>query len=133
LRDPEKIRLWIAFCEDWCNADNEEAVATSMAAAGTLAVAAGDNAVSEALLKDGCAIAIVSMMESQVEGLVHRALVLALEFVQCGGVPARDHLGEQGIVAVLSKLLNNSSSLAPNLKELCRNLAEAMIAVDSKA
>lgn len=65
------------------------------------------------------------MIGSSVDGLIHRALVLALELVNVGGLPASNHLGENGVVASLTNMVKNKQE-NPTLMELGKDLAEAM-------
>ncbi|CAM9233984.1 unnamed protein product, partial [Ectocarpus fasciculatus] len=85
LRNAENVKLWVAFCEDWDSEESDEALATALASSGTLAVAASDEGVNGALLQCGCGESIASMIGSGVDGLIHRALVLAIELVTLGG------------------------------------------------
>lgn len=77
LRQKEKVRLWLAFCEDWNNENDAEcALATARACAGTLACAAGDPRTTAAMIGENCAASIVALLESANAELVHRALVM---------------------------------------------------------
>ena len=128
LRIPDNVRLWIAFCEDWSNEENEEALATALAASGTLAVASSDNVVAHSLTKEGCGSCIAGLISSKVEGLTHRGLVVGLELVHNVGITARDELGNGGVVDALKSAIavyrNNGRII-----DLCKELAEAMAAV----
>ena len=127
----ENARLWLAFCEDWENEDNNEALACAMAAAGTLAVAASDEGVSKALLAEGCGKCIANLIDSQNPDLCHRSLVMAIEFLQVLGSIARDHLGECDVVGAITRGLSSYSS---NLRivELVKELALAMNSIPHK-
>lgn len=92
---------------------------------GTLAVAASDEGVNGALLQCGCGESIASMIGSGVDGLIHRALVLAIELVTLGGLSASNHLGENGVVAALANMVKNKQD-NPTLMELGKDLAETM-------
>ena len=95
-----------------------------------MAVAVSDKDVCSALLHSGCGECIASLLDSNNGGLIHRALVFAIEFVSLGGLVARDHLGERGVVTALSTMLKNNKQ-NPQLMELGRSLAEAMNSVST--
>jgi hypothetical protein len=73
LRDPEKMKLWCAFAEDF-----EADVPTSRAAAGTLAMAAGaaeDDELLETILGGRMMEVFMSLLKSGSAELCHRACV----------------------------------------------------------
>ena len=87
--------------------------------------AVSDEAVSKSLLKRGCGECITGLLESDNDGLAHRALVIAIDLVMSDGVEARNHLGENGIVAALTNLVKKKQN-NPTLMELEKELAEVM-------
>jgi hypothetical protein len=95
------------LCEDWDNEDNDEAFATSCAAAGTLASAVGDEGVAKALLDEKCAISLVSLLESGRLELIHRCLVIILELIDTEDIGGQlaTHLLEHGVVPHLSEVI----------------------------
>lgn len=86
LRQSEQVKLWLALCEDWspnreeCNhkeeEDYKEAFLIARASAGTLAVAAQDEEVVNAMMKEDLPSTLVSLFSTEQPELVHRALVL---------------------------------------------------------
>lgn len=98
---------------------------------GTLAQAATDEGVVNALLKCSCGESVASMIDSGIDGLIHRALVLAVDLVRSGGIAARDHLGENGVVNSLTKMVQSKHD-NPTLIELGKELAETMSSVVEK-
>lgn len=92
---------------------------------GTLAQAVSDEGVCTALLKSGCGECITALLDSDNDGLVHRALVLAIDLVRNKGVDARNHLGEHGVVSALTNVVKNKQS-NPTLIVLAKELAETM-------
>eukprot|EP01039_Chlorochromonas_danica_P003633 gene3633-3978_t len=86
LRQSEQVKLWLALCEDWspnreeCNhkeeEDYKEAFLIARASAGTLAMAAQDEEVVKAMMKEDLPSTLVSLFSTEQPELVHRALVL---------------------------------------------------------
>jgi len=57
--------LWLGLSEDFDNEENaQEAFLTARAAAGTLAVAASDSQVCDALLAQNCASTVLKLLQS---------------------------------------------------------------------
>jgi hypothetical protein len=104
-----------------------ESYKTARAAAGTLAVALGDPEVCDAVVKENCAGTIVSLLDSRLPELVHRALVMALNVATVGGTAAAKHLLENNVVPSLHvgvKLGNQQ--LASLCKEVGMALSKAL-------
>ena len=62
---------------------------------GTLAQAVSDEAVSKSLLKYGCGECITGLLESDNDGLAHRALVIAIDLVMSDGVEGKKSPGRK--------------------------------------
>lgn len=128
------MRLWLGFCEDWDNADNEEAFATARAAAGTLAYACGDADVGKALLAENCATSILSLLESENSELAHRAIVIINELCELAEVELAaqiaTHLVEGGVVPSLAVMMQLDASSGDGqggvIGELAKNAAMAL-------
>lgn len=120
LRQTEKLRLWLAFAEDWDSEDNTEAFNTARAAAGTLAVATSDEEVCDAMLSEKCAIAIVKLFESGSPELVHRALVIVSNLCESGGKKLALHLFEGRVIPSMGAV---AGLKIPELVELCKETA----------
>jgi hypothetical protein len=131
---PDKVRLWLGFCEDWGNEENEEAFATARAAAGTLAYACGDADVGQALLEENCASSVLSLLESENSELAHRAIVIINELCELTDADLAGqiatHLVEGGVVPSLAVMmqLDASSGGAQGgmIGELAKNAAMAL-------
>ena len=104
LRDPEKMKLWCAFAEDF-----ESDLPTSRAAAGTLAMAAGatdDEELMQTMLQSRAIEVFVSLVESGSVELCHRACV-GISYLS--EVPnALEQLNAQGAQEALRKLIGTS-------------------------
>lgn len=110
----------------------QEKFLTARAAAGTLAVAAGDAEVGKALCEQDCAKTVVAMLESMQNELVHRALILISELVSANEPADADqcksngvHLVEGGVVASISVVLKMNDA---QLGGLARDAATALSA-----
>ena len=121
MRIPEKLRLWLAFAEDFDNDENPEALATSRAAAGTLASAASDDGVCSAMLVENCATAITKLFKSRIPDLIHRALVIVNNCCEVGGKVLATHLLEGQIIPLIA-----TASSVPEFRELCKETASIL-------
>eukprot|EP01041_Mallomonas_annulata_P007218 gene7218-14717_t len=131
LRVGERIRLWVSLSDDWDNEDNEEAVATARASLATLAMAAGDEAVTDALISENIAKVITRLLSSEMmeEELLHRALVLTNTMVETK-TAAGLHLMEGGIVPLLGELVD--TDINEMLKNIVRNIAICLSKINPK-
>lgn len=110
----------------------QEKFLAARAAAGTLAIAAGDPEVGKALCEQDCAKTVVALLESMQNELVHRALILISELVtapedadlcRSNGV----HLVEGGVVASISVVLKmNDAQLGGLAREAATALSKAI-------
>ena len=125
LRVGEKVRLWLGLAEDWDREEEpREAYLTARAAAGTLAVAASDELVGEALLSQDCARTIKSLLESQQQELVHRALVLIIELLSLEKKPLlAKHMMESGVIPAIAIVAKFN---IPQLGELAMEAASLL-------
>lgn len=129
MRAPDKVRLWLAFCEDWGNAENPEALATAMAASGTLAVAVADSEVAGAVLSEGCGKCISALVLSGEEGLAHRALVCASNLLESEQqqAAARVQLTEGGDVKQAVRKAIALYKGNPTIAELCDAVGKLLV------
>mmetsp|Transcript_61217 Transcript_61217/g.167892 ORF Transcript_61217/g.167892 Transcript_61217/m.167892 type:complete len:612 (-) Transcript_61217:137-1972(-) len=101
LRDPEKIKLWVGFSEDY-----EADFPTARAAAGALAMAVGldDEELTETLVnKSACIRAFVGLLSCGHPELVHRA---GVGITYLADIPhAVTKLKKEGAVPALKKLV----------------------------
>lgn len=122
------MRLWLGLCEDWCDeSDLKEALNTSRAAAGTLAMASSDFDVCTALVTENCADTIIKLLESENADLIHRALIIISNLCNTGGKGSATHLVERGIIphiGIVSKL--SDSNLIGLAKEVAVDISNAM-------
>jgi hypothetical protein len=118
MRVPDKVRLWLAFCDDWANEENQEAEATAMAASGTLAVAVSDAEVAKAVLAEGCGKSVATLVQSGNEGLAHRALVCASNLLETEPQLAKEQLADGGVKEALRKAIAVYKR-NPTIMELC--------------
>ena len=135
LRVGEKLKLWLGLAEDWNNTNSQEsesaapgsgvteAFLTARAAAGTLAGAAGDAAVAEAMVKEDCARTVVALLESENKELVHRALVIVLELLSHNKKEYAAHLMGGGVIPCIGLVTKLGE---PHLAELAMNCAKAL-------
>lgn len=130
LRVPENLRLWLGLAEDYANEDNNEAMTTASAAAGTLAACCSDEGIAEAMMKENCVDALLSLLESGDEGLVHRAIYIVHELAQCGKSQVVKYLVEEGIVPALAVVKDFEN---PNLLDLVKETASLLSAAMKEA
>ena len=133
LRQPDKLRLWLAFCEDWNNeTDPAECFKTACASSGTLAVAVSDEQTMRAVIAENGVSSVVALLDSHRDELVHRALVMLENMLAHEGAlqcEVAEHLVNGGIVPALSTIISSStssSSLAPLAREIAVQLSTAM-------
>lgn len=107
LRQPENVRLWLGFSEDFheaaeaADAEGGDGSASSsssnaadarlgisLAASGTLAGCASDLEVAEAMVKENCRHTLLALLTSGHEGLMHRGLVVLSGMLQAAPAPA---------------------------------------------
>lgn len=135
LKDGEKLRLWLGLAEDWNNSNSEpadggaagagvtEAFLTARAAAGTLAGAAGEAEVAEAMIGQDIARTVVSLLESENKELVHRALVIVLELLGHGKRAYAEHLMGGGVIPCMGLVTKMGE---PFLADLAMKCAKGM-------
>ena len=131
LRVPDKVRLWIALCEDYGenddnnNDDNnnnnnqqhynylEEAYKTCRASAGTLACSCGDDKVALAVMQENIGNTITKLLQSSKLELIHRALVIVLELTESGGKDLAIHMASCNVIEsiniAITSLMNNNN------------------------
>lgn len=118
LRVPEKVRLWLALCEDY-GVDNEEssddnyvdeAYKTCRAAAGTLACSCGDDKVAVAVMQENIGGTITKLLESGKLELIHRALVIVVELIGCGGKELAVHLASCNVIDSVNSAVSSAVS-----------------------
>jgi hypothetical protein len=100
-----------------------ESYMTARASAGTLAVAASDEEVCRAVVAENCSGTIICLLESRLPELVHRALVIALNLVNVGGIAAAKHLLEHNVVPALHVGAKLGDA---NLAGLCKEVGVAL-------
>lgn len=94
LRTPDKVRLWLGLCEEYdhashsqaddsYNINHDESFLVARAAAGTLAYSLCDPLVSKACVEEGINSTFLHLLQSNNIELLHRALVMILEFICC--------------------------------------------------
>lgn len=124
LRVPEKLRLWLSLTDDLDNEDNEEAEATSRAASGTLAMAAADELVCEAMMKENSAEIFTRVLSMHNNDVNHRVLVTIKNMFE--KMSSKNDIAtkfmEAGIIAVFSELLKLSDT-SDVVKELVQEVA----------
>lgn len=107
LRQPDKVRLWLALSEEWDKETNpEEAYLTARAAAGTLAIACSDEDVCKAMIAEGCASTIVALLDSEKPELIHRGLVIILSGCQAAEASMARHLVQGGVISSIASTAN---------------------------
>eukprot|EP01034_Spumella_vulgaris_P029108 gene29108-36099_t len=128
MRVGDKLKLWLGLSEDWENdtQDANEAFLIARAAAGTLAGAAGDPEVADAMCQNDCARTIVALMDSQNKELVHRALVIVLELLSTDKRSVAEHLVTGAVIPAIGTVTKLND---PFLAELAMNCAQALSAV----
>lgn len=127
LRVPDKVRLWIALCEDYGESDDgdennndnqhynyiEEAYKTCRASAGTLACSCGDDKVALAVMQENIGNTITKLLQSGKLELIHRALVIVLELIGSGGKDLAVHMASCNVIEsiniAITSLMNNKS------------------------
>ncbi len=128
LRVPDKLRLWLGLAEDWTSGDPaDEAFLTARAAAGTLAGAASDPEVVEAMVKENCASTVRMLLETQNAELVHRALVIILELLSTEKREVAEQLVLGEVIPAISVVTKMTSF--PHLAELAMKCAQSMSSV----
>lgn len=106
MRIPERLRLWLSLMDDLDNEDNHEAEATSRAASGTLAMAASDDKVCEAMMKEKCVEIFVRVLSMCNNDINHRVLVILQNMLEMQN--KKDialQFMEAGIISIFSDLL----------------------------
>jgi hypothetical protein len=128
LRIGDKLKLWLGLSEDWENdtQDAHEAFLIARAAAGTLAGAASDPEVAEAMIQNDCARTIVALLDSQNKELVHRALVIVLELLSTDKRSVAEHL-VTGLVVPAIGIVTRLND--PFLADLAMNCAQSLSTV----
>ena len=128
LRSPDKLKLWLGLAEDWENdsVNAEEAFLIARAAAGTLAGAASDAEVADAMIQEDCARTIVALLQSGNAELVHRALVIVLELLSTEKRAVAEHLVVGGVVPAIGLVTKFND---PRLAELAMSCAASLSAV----
>jgi hypothetical protein len=98
LRVPDKVRLWLGLCEEYNYASNaqsdesyniqqDESFLVARAAAGTLAYSLCDPLVAKACVEEGINSTFLHLLQTNNIELLHRALVMILEFICCSTDP----------------------------------------------
>lgn len=121
LRDPEKMKLWCAFAEDF-----ESDLPTSRAAAGTLAMAAGaldDEELLETILKSRMIEVFVALLSSGNAELCHRACVGIMYLAETP--QAGDALQKVNVVKYLQEIVISKDDAFAQAK------SNATIAIDN--
>eukprot|EP00968_Pinguiococcus_pyrenoidosus_P005398 scaffold347_cov239-Pinguiococcus_pyrenoidosus.AAC.11 len=140
LQIPERIKLWIAFAEDWDDGEfgevkNEDDIEvgpdykTACAAAGALAMATIENPEACDLhVKEGAATAIHSLLSSGKVELMHRAAYWALNIARFGGDESKTALSEANLeyLGMLKTIAGMSSSVAESLDEDQRRVVDVI-------
>ena len=125
LRQAEKIRLWVGFCEDWNNeSDEEQSFLIARACCGTLAVACQDDEVSKALISENIGTAACKMLESGNVELIHRTFALIQGMVETYS-ESSNHLLSSGIVPAIAAASKTVDSI-PDLVSLAKSTANAL-------
>lgn len=126
LRDGEKLRLWLAFVEEWDPSvdDNKEKFMTARASLGTLAGAACDEDVVNTLMKEDCGRTILHVLQIANEELVHRVLVLISQLLahECAKQVA-NYLAQYNIIPSLSVVTRLKN---PEFREILSSIVETM-------
>eukprot|EP01035_Chromulina_nebulosa_P018083 gene18083-23731_t len=124
LRQPDKLRLWLGLCEDWDNSnDPNECYATARAASGTLAMAANDDVVANAMIQEDCSKTLLSLLSSEKSELIYRALVIIITLVETIGKKAAEHLGEGNVIQAIAVVLKINDE---DLTQLAKDAAMAL-------
>lgn len=119
------MRLWLAFCEDYDNEENDSAYPTARAALGTLAMAAQSKPVCDAMIKENCMGTIAGVLGSQQIELLHRGLVMVLEMLSQGG-DIVEHLKEHNILGILSGVPIENETIKGLMTEITSILASTV-------
>lgn len=126
LRDGEKLRLWLAFVEDWDPSvdDNKEKFLTARAALGTLAGASNDEDVVKAMVVEDCGRTIRHVLEVANEELLHRLLVVISEMLSHESAKdVANYLAQQNLIPALSVTTKFNN---PALHEILVSIVETM-------
>lgn len=132
------MRLWLALAEDYDPAaeeaqdqDVKERFLIARAAMGTLAVAASDEQVAQALCEEDCVKSLRHVINTQNTELVHRALVMALQLLSHGNQSIAKHLMEGSLVPCIAVVATlNDHQLGSLAKEVAEALAAAVDMLD---
>lgn len=147
LRVPDKVRLWLALCEDYGindeedNEDNnqnynyaDEAYKTCRASAGTLACSCGDDKVALAVMKENIGNTIAKLLESRKLELIHRALVIVIELIESGGKDLAVHMASCNVIesinnAVTTAISDHGSSnqQVMTIHKIAKDAAQALL------
>lgn len=125
LRSGDKLKLWLGLAEDWDNdkADAHEAFLIARAAAGTLAGAACDPEVADAMVSCDCARTVVTLLESGNPELIHRALVVVLQLLSTEKRAVAEHLMHGSVVPAMGGVTKLKE---PMLADLAMQCAQAL-------
>lgn len=96
--NPEKMRLWLLFAEDY-----ESDLATSRAACGALANLSFDPKVAKVMVKGEAVRKLVSLMASGLPEIIHRVLVV-LQGLAANSVDGRKELESKPEIRVMVEL-----------------------------
>ena len=128
MRQRDKLKLWLALCEDWDVQEGEksENFLTARAAAGTLACAAFDEEVAQAMVAENSVLSLKTLLETGSDALIHRALVIILEMTTLRKREVAFHLMEGGIISALGVVANSGNT---ELRKLGTEAAKVLLEV----
>ena len=120
LRVPDKVRLWLALCEDYgvdCDESNDdnyvdEAYKTCRASAGTLACSCGDDKVALAVMQENIGSTIAKLLDSGRLELIHRALVIIVELIGSGGKELAVHMASCNVIESINSAVSSIMNIA---------------------
>jgi len=146
LRVPDKVRLWLALCEDYGVDDEEdnnnnqsynyadEAYKTCRASAGTLACACGDDKVAFAVMQENIGNTITKLLDSGKLELIHRALVIIIELIESGGKDLAVHMASCNVIECISNAITaaitsygNNDQQVITIHKIAQDAAQALL------
>jgi hypothetical protein len=157
LRVPDKVRLWLALCEDYGvdddddddNDDNDnnnnsssnqsydyadEAYKTCRASAGTLACACGDDKVALAVMQENIGNTVAKLLASGQLELIHRALVIVIELIESGGKDLALHMASCNVIESINNAITaaissygNNDQQVITIHKIAQNAAQALL------